>query len=75
VLEEYGLFIMLLDEASSSLDIFGTMKRNVFLYLTAALFISCLTSCLPLAAGAAAGYVAHDQGVRVRNPITKEAAE
>lgn len=32
------------------------------------------TSCVPLAfgaAGVAAGYAAHDEGYRVRNPITK----
>lgn len=30
-----------------------------------------LNSCLPLAAGAAAGYVAHDQGYRVQSPLKK----
>ena len=29
------------------------------------------SSCLPLAAGAAAGYIAHDEGYRVTNPIKK----
>jgi hypothetical protein len=29
------------------------------------------SSCLPLAAGAAVGYVAHEEGYRVRNPIKK----
>ena len=32
---------------------------------------STLSSCVPLAVGAAAGYVAHEEGYRVRNPITK----
>lgn len=31
-----------------------------------------VSSCLPLAAGAAAGYVAHKEGVRVQSPITRE---
>ena len=30
-----------------------------------------LSSCLPLAAGAAAGYVAHKEGYRVQSPIKK----
>ncbi|MBC7979142.1 MAG: hypothetical protein H7Y36_01100 [Armatimonadetes bacterium] len=30
-----------------------------------------MSSCLPLAAGAAVGYVAHDEGYRLRNPIKK----
>ncbi|MGL5018410.1 MAG: hypothetical protein ACRDBP_09770 [Luteolibacter sp.] len=47
------------------------MKARIFLYLSAALVISSITSCLPLAAGAAAGYIAHDQGLRVQNPITR----
>jgi hypothetical protein len=29
------------------------------------------SSCLPLAAGAAAGYIAHDEGYRVSNPVHK----
>jgi hypothetical protein len=30
-----------------------------------------LSSCLPLAAGAAAGYIAHEEGYRVQSPIKK----
>ena len=30
-----------------------------------------LNGCLPLAAGAAAGYIAHDQGYRVQSPLKK----
>lgn len=30
------------------------------------------TSCVPLVAGAAVGYVAHAEGYRVENPIQKE---
>lgn len=36
-----------------------------------ALAILGTSSCLPLAAGAAAGYIAHDEGYRVTNPIKK----
>ncbi len=36
-----------------------------------ALTILGASSCLPLAAGAAAGYIAHDEGYRVSNPIQK----
>jgi hypothetical protein len=47
------------------------MKLHLFALLLLALGISSLSSCLPLAAGAAVGYVAHDEGYRVRNPIKK----
>ncbi len=47
------------------------MKLHLFTLLLLALGISSLSSCLPLAAGAAVGYVAHDEGYRVRNPIKK----
>jgi hypothetical protein len=36
-----------------------------------ALTILGASSCLPLAAGAAAGYIAHDEGYRVSNPVHK----
>jgi len=48
-----------------------TMKRSTLFLLLLACAISALSSCVPLAVGAAAGYVAHDEGYRVRNPITK----
>lgn len=47
------------------------MKRNLILLLLLALGLSSISSCLPLAAGAAAGYVAHKEGYRFRNPVTK----
>ena len=47
------------------------MKITITL-LFVALGVFSLTSCVPLAVGAAAGYVAHEEGYRVRNPITKE---
>lgn len=47
------------------------MKRKLLMLLLIALGISTISSCLPLAVGAAAGYVAHDEGYRVQNPIKK----
>lgn len=47
-----------------------TMKKAIML-LVAAVAASTLSSCLPLAAGAAAGYIAHDEGYRVQSPIKK----
>jgi hypothetical protein len=34
-------------------------------------FAFSMTSCVPLAVGAAAGYVAHDNGYRVQSPVKK----
>jgi hypothetical protein len=53
-----------------------TMKQKfsisrVALYGFASLAFLGLGSCLPLAAGAAAGYIAHDEGYRVQSPIKK----
>lgn len=45
------------------------IKSVVSLSLLAAACLS--ASCVPLAVGAAAGYVAHDEGYRVQNPIKK----
>lgn len=44
-----------------------------FAALTAFTFSS--ISCIPLAVGATAGYVAHDQGYRVQAPIKKTEEE
>lgn len=41
------------------------------LLLLAVVSASILSSCVPLAVGAAAGYVAHEEGYRVQNPIKK----
>ena len=46
------------------------MKTKTITLLIIAAGISCLASCLPLAVGAGAGYVAHKEGYRVQNPIT-----
>ncbi len=45
--------------------------RTLLLSLFAILALGSLSSCVPLAAGAAGGYVAHDQGYRITNPIRK----
>ena len=45
--------------------------KNAILFVVAAIAASTLSSCLPLAAGAAAGYVAHEEGYRVQSPIKK----
>jgi hypothetical protein len=54
----------------------GTMKQKfsisrIALYGLASLAFLGLGSCLPLAAGAAAGYIARDEGYRVQSPIKK----
>jgi hypothetical protein len=47
------------------------MKKQFISLLVILVGVSSISSCLPLAAGAAAGYVAHDQGYRVQSPIKK----
>lgn len=47
------------------------MKKNIPLIAVAILTAALVSSCVPLAVGAAAGYVAHDEGYRVQNPIKK----
>lgn len=43
-----------------------------FQHIALLFVLSCLsTSCLPLAVGAVAGYVAHDEGYRVQSPLRK----
>ena len=46
-------------------------KLSILFFALASLTLLGLSSCLPLVAGAAAGYVAHDEGYRVTNPIKK----
>ncbi len=50
---------------------FHLMKKSSIILLSLAFAVSTLSSCLPLAAGAAAGYVAHKEGYRVQSPIKK----
>ncbi len=46
------------------------MKIKLFTLLLAAAAIATFSSsCVPLAAGAAVGYVAHKEGYRVHSPI------
>jgi hypothetical protein len=45
--------------------------KNKIILMFVAFGIYSVTSCLPLAAGAAVGYVAHKDGYRVENPISK----
>ncbi len=47
------------------------MKIKICALLLIAAAVSTLSSCVPLAVGATAGYVAHDRGYRVQNPIKK----
>ena len=48
------------------------MKKVLLLIVAAAVSSALSSSCLPLAAGAAAGYVAHKEGYRVQSPIKKD---
>ncbi len=45
-----------------------SIRKAVF-HFTAVLALLGMSSCLPLAAGATAGYIAHKEGVRVQSPI------
>jgi hypothetical protein len=44
------------------------MKFALIAVVSASLF----SSCIPLAVGAAAGYVAHEEGYRVQSPLKKK---
>lgn len=46
--------------------------KSITLLITVLGFSVFITSCLPLAVGGAAGYVAHKEGYRVSNPVSKE---
>ena len=48
-----------------------TMKTRIIALVAIALGIASFSSCLPLAAGAAGGYVAHKEGYRVQTPLYK----
>jgi hypothetical protein len=47
------------------------ISKNIILWLLAA-SICTLSSCVPLVAGAAVGYIAHEEGYRVQSPIKKD---
>lgn len=48
------------------------MKHLLLLSLLLIAAISTITSCVPLAVGAAAGYVGHKEGYRVQSPVTHD---
>jgi hypothetical protein len=47
------------------------MKTKSIILVLVAVGSLALSSCVPLAVGAGAGYVAHKEGYRVQNPVTK----
>jgi hypothetical protein len=49
---------------------YSIINKAVLMGLCALTIIGA-SSCIPLAAGAAAGYIAHGEGYRVSNPIKK----
>jgi hypothetical protein len=48
------------------------MKRIPVMFLLLIAAIATLSSCVPLAVGAAAGYVGHKEGYRVQSPVTHQ---
>lgn len=49
--------------------------KTTLLLLIASVSALTLNSCIPLAAGAAAGYVAHKEGYRMQSPVKKTQKE
>lgn len=47
------------------------MKIRFISLLAVIIGASSVSSCLPLAAGAAAGYMVRDQGYQVQSPVTR----
>lgn len=48
------------------------LTRPLLLFFAAVVCGQFTTSCIPLVAGAAVGYVAAEEGYRVQSPIKKE---
>jgi hypothetical protein len=50
------------------------MKKYIKSILILSAFVAAMTlsSCIPLAAGAAGGYILKEEGYKVRSPIKKE---
>ena len=48
------------------------MKTKLTLILLSLATLKLLSSCVPLAAGAAGGYLLHKEGYRVQSPLTRE---
>jgi hypothetical protein len=59
------------DDGSPTSTIKPPMKIKLFAISALIALTASFTSCIPLAVGAAAGYVAHEEGYRVENPIKK----
>ncbi len=58
----------------SGLDTIVLKKQVVVVVMTSVIALSGLSGCTAVViagVGAAAGYIAHDKGYRVRNPLTK----
>lgn len=64
-------FLQKEDDCSDASNINYPMKIKLFAISALIAVTASFTSCVPLAVGAAAGYVAHDEGYRVENPIKK----
>lgn len=50
-------------------------KVHVLLFILTAVFITLSSSCVPLIAGAAGGYIMRDKGYEVQSPVKKEDSE
>jgi hypothetical protein len=46
------------------------LSARILALAATGMLVAGLASCVPVAAGAAAGYIAHEEGVRVQSPIT-----
>lgn len=46
--------------------------RRLLLAASSSILLSSLSSCVPLAIGAAGGYILNEQGYRVQSPVTKK---
>lgn len=49
-----------------------TMLKYLFIGAIAALTLSVLQSCLPVAAGVAGGYILSKEGYKLQSPVTKD---
>jgi hypothetical protein len=46
------------------------LSARILALAATGMLVAGLASCVPVAAGAAAGYIAQEEGVRVQSPIT-----
>ena len=49
----------------------GKISKRLVVVCVLAAVSGALSSCLPLAAGAAGGYILHKEGYRFQNPVIK----